>query len=480
MAASIQVNSGPAGTGTLAAPLNVSVALVDVGSNSPAPVSRQWAITAAPAPVLAPPAITGATTASAAFTPTVDGGYEVQLTRVEADGTTVSTQSVLVGVPNAAGFVLPSPGVNERLYGPLGNAVVTTAEPVATTVASGSNTVALSTLTGTQSLSVASTVGMPSSGFVYFPVHGSAIVSYTGVSGGNTLTNCKLLQGSGTLATNDVVATSIALASLAGSSVVPVVSTVGLPTAGHVSLPYIGNALISYTGVTSTTLTGCALVAPATTTVALLSNNLLLSTLTGGGTINVAATAGAPSAGQLVFPGHGGAVVSYTGLTSTTFTGCRLLSGSGTLATNDVVTAAAVLLAGNTVQAANSAAALAAGWMGSAAAGTNVLLDAYLRALLAGAATVAPRVVTSGPDTVSIADAVVSYNGSVAISANLPAGALCSRKTLKNTGTADVTVVANGSDHIFSSTTVTQYVIPANGASIDLVWEAANARWLIV
>jgi uncharacterized membrane protein len=63
-----------------------------------------------------------------------------------------------------------------------------------------------------------------------------------------------------------------------------------------------------------------------------------VSTFTGSGPITVSSTAGFPSSGQLplstragTLPGLTGAVVSYTGTTSPTFTGVSLVLGSGAL-----------------------------------------------------------------------------------------------------------------------------------------------------
>ncbi len=63
-----------------------------------------------------------------------------------------------------------------------------------------------------------------------------------------------------------------------------------------------------------------------------------VSTFNGSGTITVASTAGFPSSGQLIvdtsagsLPYSTGAVLSYTGETSTSFTGVGLISGAGSL-----------------------------------------------------------------------------------------------------------------------------------------------------
>jgi uncharacterized phage protein gp47/JayE len=81
------------------------------------------------------------------------------------------------------------------------------------------------------------------------------------------------------------------------------------------------------------------------TTVASGSNNIDVSTFTGSGVLNVASTTVSPAyptTGTInVETGNGIAVISYTGTTSTTFTGCNTIAGgvpSGILTTGGVVT----------------------------------------------------------------------------------------------------------------------------------------------
>lgn len=196
MGANISVNSGPGGVGTLTAPVSVSVTLTDVGGQSPPPTNWSWTITRWPAPLAVPPAITGASTASASFTPALDGMYQVELLRTEFDGSTTTRDAVIVGVPNTGGFVLPSPGIDEHLFAQFGS--------VSTTVAAGSNGVDISTFTGSGTLHVASTTGFASQGELDVPALG-AVLSYTGTSGGNSFTGVDLVSGSGVLATSQAV-----------------------------------------------------------------------------------------------------------------------------------------------------------------------------------------------------------------------------------------------------------------------------------
>jgi hypothetical protein len=78
---------------------------------------------------------------------------------------------------------------------------------VNTTVASGSNNVNINTFTGSGVLNVQSTSGAASSGSVLIPSL-KAIISYTGISGGNQFTGCTTTYGSGVLQTSQVVHTA--------------------------------------------------------------------------------------------------------------------------------------------------------------------------------------------------------------------------------------------------------------------------------
>jgi hypothetical protein len=86
---------------------------------------------------------------------------------------------------------------------------------VSTTVASGSNSVNVSTFTGAGTLSVASNAGFPTSGVVEVIIYagsggvtgvftGVALISYTGV-GSNTLTGCTLIANQGGIASGALV-----------------------------------------------------------------------------------------------------------------------------------------------------------------------------------------------------------------------------------------------------------------------------------
>jgi hypothetical protein len=145
------------------------------------------------------------------------------------------------------------------------------------------------------------------------------------------------------------------VAGFAGSGTVSVGSTSGFPPTGQLYVTTSsGIAILSYTGTTATSFTGVSLINdPEFSSSGTLSGSIKVSyplrtsttstpdvsSLTGAGTISVPSTAGFPSSGQLrastSATGYGGgltgAILSYTGATSTSFTGVALVRGSGSL-----------------------------------------------------------------------------------------------------------------------------------------------------
>lgn len=116
----------------------------------------------------------------------------------------------------------------------------------------------------------------------------------------------------GALAT---VGNSILSASISSSvTTIGVASTATLAASGSV---LIDSEIISYTGVTATTLTGCTRGASATVAVSHPSATGVIQYSTV--TINVTSTTGFSASGTFSVTGE---VISYTGVTATTFTGC--------------------------------------------------------------------------------------------------------------------------------------------------------------
>lgn len=192
MPANIQVNGGTPGQGTLAAPLGVAVVLTDAGGTVPPPISRTWTIDEWPSPIATPPALTTPTLVDSGFTPEVDGTYVVTLVRLEADNVTTTRMSVIVGVPDAYGNILPSPGIDENLY------ATVAPQGGSTTIAAGSDAQVLPQAT----IFVVDTSSLPGAGSVTI-VELATTVSYTAVTA-SSLLGCT--GGSGTLAFGQHVA----------------------------------------------------------------------------------------------------------------------------------------------------------------------------------------------------------------------------------------------------------------------------------
>lgn len=91
-------------------------------------------------------------------------------------------------------------------------------------------------------------------------------------------------------------------------------------------------------------------------------------------TITVASASGLPPAGRVRIGGYGGPVIAYTGKTSTTLTGCTVVSGAGTLATGQAVQIAVQGLVQNTVFSGNTSRAYGDCGIesGSGAVGTTI------------------------------------------------------------------------------------------------------------
>jgi len=224
-------------------------------------------------------------------------------------------------------------------------------------------------------INVSSTTGFPASGtFLVTSTLGLQTVTYTSLNSTQFL-GCT--GGGGVINVNNPVNLQVTLP----SATLPVVSTTGFPSSGTLfTYSSTGRQTITYTGSTATSFTGCsggtgnilggitssvgtgaspfvtinnttiaagsngqslpagtinvASTTTATTTVAVGSNNTPLPQAT----INVASTTGFATSGSIyVTTGQGIQLVTYTGTTSTTFTGCS--GGFGYMVTGNAVTA---------------------------------------------------------------------------------------------------------------------------------------------
>jgi len=241
------------------------------------------------------------------------------------------------------------------------------------TYLAGATTVTVTVALPTGTINVSSTSGFPSSGNILVVSSGGLqTVAYTSTNGTQFL-GCT--GGTGTI-TNGVsqVNSQVSLP----QSTLLVNSTTGFPSSGTISVfSSTGKQTVTYTGVTATSFTGCSggtgtvtggttnvgtgasvfintinttiaagsngvslptgtinvnATTTATTTVAAASSGVLLPT----GTINVASTTGFPTVGTIyVTTNNGIQLVTYTGTSATTFTGCT--GGQGLMTTGNAV-----------------------------------------------------------------------------------------------------------------------------------------------
>ena len=192
--------------------------------------------------------------------------------------------------------------------------------------------------TSDTSIDVEDTEHLPSSGIILID---SEQISYTAITN-NTLTCTR--ASNGTTAANhsrgavvtfitaiNNTATAINDGSNINSSVttITVDSTTGFSTTGSIK---IENEVISYTGLTLTTFTGCTRGAESTTA-ATHNNDIAVNQYIGTdtATITVDSTNGFLNEGYIKIDDE---IISYTGLGSTTFTGCSRGVLSQTAATH--------------------------------------------------------------------------------------------------------------------------------------------------
>jgi hypothetical protein len=220
---------------------------------------------------------------------------------------------------------LPSPGLAGTFgAGASGTAVAFSlgAAVGATTIAAGSNNAALPQAT----INVASTTGFPLAGAFYVDTadRGRQLITYTSVTSGTAFGGCS--GGAGTLLTSQVVSLA-GLSALAGTTTSIVTNQLLARDLRGYSLHVMSGpnagATIEISG--NTTAVGA-------TTIAAGSNSAALPQAT----INVASTTGFPQAGSILITISGAhQLITYTGITATSFTGCS--GGTGTMATSQAV-----------------------------------------------------------------------------------------------------------------------------------------------
>lgn len=106
------LSDGGSGQSALGFDPDVLVSMTDDGG--PVATSWLWEVISWPAPLAAPPVLTGAATQTATCTPTLDGVYIVRLTRTDGvNGTTVDLR--FFGVKDLDNLTLPSPGMTGNM-----------------------------------------------------------------------------------------------------------------------------------------------------------------------------------------------------------------------------------------------------------------------------------------------------------------------------------------------------------------------------
>jgi hypothetical protein len=273
------------------------------------------------------------------------------------------------GVVNQHGPNIDFAGANLNVAVNFYNCYLTVIGVGITGITSASNLAVLPQTT----INVTSTAGFPSSGTVLIESsNGIQAVNYTGTTA-FTFTGCT--GGSGTLTGGTTIAVGSNGAVLPQATI-NVASTTNFPSFGTILVTSsLGTYTITYTGTTGTSFTGCTggvgtlstgnavvstvtdIVAPLlhigsntsfanNTNVNLYENTTVVSpaaittTFTGitnyplpptGGILNVASTTGFPASGSILLTNSAAVLqlVTYTGITSNTFTGCT--GGSGTL-----------------------------------------------------------------------------------------------------------------------------------------------------
>lgn len=117
MTTTIKVNSAVDGQPYFGVSIGGTVTLLDVTPGA-FPATREWAVVSYPGPLSSAPALSSTTTASATFTAASDGMYIVRLRR--KDGGVWSSALSVVGVPNAAGLIIPAPYMSGLLLANFG------------------------------------------------------------------------------------------------------------------------------------------------------------------------------------------------------------------------------------------------------------------------------------------------------------------------------------------------------------------------
>jgi streptogramin lyase len=206
-------------------------------------------------------------------------------------------------------------------------------------------------------LIVANNTGFQTSGNFVLTHSGTRyVVTYTGTSGTTQFLGCSISTGTVVTTTGDTVISG--QLSSAYSSNLVLASGTGFAASGtfyfiHSSTLYRG----TYTSVSGNVLVGCTITNP-TGTVTLTTGDIVATEVlsTSASTLTVASTTGFETAGTVNLVHSSVAyTVTYTGTTSTTFTGCTISSGTVVVSNGDAVSMDVISTTPTTVAAASNA-----------------------------------------------------------------------------------------------------------------------------
>ena len=355
------------------------------------------------------------TTAGDVTVAEIPGGADKEPSDNVMDGYATCTAPSTAGAGSTANrmyaqvsYVAAPPGTKILLYNTPLTCPNTLAAPGTVTTAA--------IVAGAATISVSSTSAFPTSGQVSLEGNcicytGTTATSFTGCTGAVAHLTARTVT-----LTSIVGYTTTTAAILAGAATITVASTAAFPPSGRVSIE--GN-LISYTGITATTFAGCTgAIAHATARTAFLEAVSATTTTAANAaaatTISVASTSGFPSSGAISVEGN---VITYTGMTGTSFTGClnAVAHASGVGVNRPVVastnTSAAVLVGAASISVLSTALFPPSGQL-SLESNTSLPTSTTV-AIVAGAATITVSSTASYPTSgqISIEGNLITYTG---------------------------------------------------------------------
>ncbi len=345
------------------------------------------------------------------------------------------------GQISCEGNVIAYSGITPTSFTGCGGAVAHVAGRAISTVSiAASTTNTANVAIGAATITVGSTASFPPSGRIriegdYVNHTGKTATTFTGCTG---VLSAHAVGKTIYPAIGGTAPTALTVGVGAGASTVSVGSTAAFASCGMLRIE--GN-LISYTGTTDTSFTGCRNVTAHAAgaeayPIVVPSTNLGAAVAAGAVTITVLSTAAFPPAGEIVIEGD---LITYTGTTATTFTGCA---------------GAVAHVTGMSVYPAS--AGLAPGW--------RLYGDEYVPCPSDAATTATTAAVAAGAATITVASTVgFPTRGQINIEGNLIQYTGTTATTF--TGCVDATAHASGAGVDFCANLVLSANRPKNTAS---------------